>query len=70
MQESIRLCEKITGNKMKVRYNDVPRRGDHVWWVSDVAKFKADYPGWGLTVGVEGILAEMYENRKEDWAKG
>ena len=67
MQESIVLCERITGHKMAVRYNAVNRGGDHVWWVTNTARFAADYPQWRLTRDVESILAEMHTHNKDIW---
>jgi len=67
MLESIRLCEQISGNKMKTVYIDSNRIGDHVWWVSDVSKFSAHYPEWRLTKNGEDILKEIYSRNKERW---
>lgn len=60
MQEAIRECETITGKKMNVRYTEDNRIGDHIWWVSSVEKFKADFPDWNLTYDVPAILREIY----------
>ncbi|MFH0753814.1 MAG: NAD-dependent epimerase/dehydratase family protein [Candidatus Omnitrophota bacterium] len=57
--ESIGLCEKITGKKMRTVYVDTPRSGDHIWWISDMSKFSGHYPEWRITRDVESILAEM-----------
>ena len=27
-------------------YSELNRSGDHIWWISDVSKFKSHYPGW------------------------
>lgn len=67
MMESIRLCEQISGRKMKTTYLEKNRIGDHIWWVSDVSKFSGHYPGWSLTRNVEDILREIYEYNKERW---
>jgi CDP-paratose 2-epimerase len=44
--EAIKLCETISGNKMNYSYNEENRIGDHIWWISDVSKFKDHYPDW------------------------
>lgn len=67
MMESIQLCEKIVGRKMKTVYNEKNRIGDHLWWVSDVSKFSSHYSGWALTKNVEGILGEICACNKERW---
>jgi len=60
--EGIRLCEEITGRKMKTMYMDDNRIGDHIWWISDVSKFQAHYPGWSHRFGLRRILEEICED--------
>jgi CDP-paratose 2-epimerase len=60
MQEAVALCERIAGRKMDVHYTDDNRIGDHIWWISDVAKFKSHYPAWRHTCGIEEILREIH----------
>ena len=67
MMESIQLCGKISGCKMKTAYLEKNRIGDHIWWVSDVFKFSSHYPGWSLTKNTEDILGEIYEYNKTRW---
>jgi len=69
MQEAIVLCEKITGRKMNTRYTEDNRVGDHIWWISDVFKFKSHYPEWNLTKNVEDILTEIHDYNKDRWVK-
>ncbi len=57
--EAIALCEKMTGRPFNWNYNDTPRVGDHVWWISDVSKFKRHYPEWGYTVGLKELIASI-----------
>jgi CDP-paratose 2-epimerase len=59
--EAIAMCERITGNKMNYTYSEQNRIGDHIWWISDVSKFKTHYPQWGWTYDLEDILVEMNE---------
>ncbi len=58
--EGIRLCEKITGNTLSYSYSNENRIGDHIWYISDVSKFKSHYPGWEYTYNIEETLLEMY----------
>ncbi len=60
MLEAIEICERISGNKMNFSYSDTNRIGDHIWWVSDVSKFKADYPNWTWKYNLEDTLFQMY----------
>ena len=59
MLEAISLCEEISGNKLNWSYKEDNRIGDHIWWISDVAKFQAHYPGWQYRYDLRGILTEI-----------
>lgn len=61
MKEAITLCEAITGNKMNYTYAQDNRIGDHIWWISDVRKFKEHYPGWEHKYGINDILEQIHE---------
>jgi CDP-paratose 2-epimerase len=64
MIEAIAICEKITGNKMNYQYSDQNRSGDHIWYVSDVNKFKAHYPTWTHQYSLEVTMEQIFENMK------
>jgi CDP-paratose 2-epimerase len=61
MLEAIALCEQITGNKMNYIYTEDNRIGDHIWWVSDVTRFKTHYPGWDWKYDLTDILTQISE---------
>lgn len=67
MLEAISLCEQITGREMNWTYKEQNRAGDHIWWVSDLRRFQADYPGWSIEHDVPVILREIYEANVERW---
>jgi len=67
MQEAIALCEQITENRFDWKYVDQNRRGDHIWWISDLSRFQSHYPGWKITYDVPQILNEIYELNVERW---
>ena len=46
MQEATGLCEELTGREMSISYAQENRIGDHIWWISDVRKFRSHYPDW------------------------
>ncbi|MEO5356719.1 MAG: NAD-dependent epimerase/dehydratase family protein [Nitrospirae bacterium YQR-1] len=58
--EAIRMCEEITGKRMIYSYTDTNRIGDHIWWISDVGRFKSDYPDWNYRYGIYDILSELH----------
>jgi CDP-paratose 2-epimerase len=69
MVEAIQLCEQITGRGMKWSYQNDNRQGDHIWWISDLDRFKQHYPSWTLTYDVPAILREIYEQNHQRWLK-
>jgi CDP-paratose 2-epimerase len=69
MIEAIGLCEQITGREMEWSYSESNRAGDHIWWISNLARFKSDYPNWELEYDVPEILQEIYEANVERWAE-
>lgn len=60
--EGIKMCEEITGKKMNYSYDENNRIGDHIWWISDVSKFKAHYPGWDYKYNLHEIFIEIFQN--------
>jgi len=60
IREAVKMCEEISGNKMITTYVEDSRIGDHIWWISDVRKFKKHYPGWSYTKNIKDILVEIY----------
>jgi CDP-paratose 2-epimerase len=67
MLEGIQLCEEITGRKLNWRYEESNRVGDHIWWISDIQKFKNHYPNWDLTYNVRDILTEIFTENVSRW---
>ncbi len=68
LREAITLCQDITGRPMNAAYSEESRIGDHIWYVSDLSRFKAHYPDWTITRAVPEILQEIYEANAERWA--
>ena len=65
MQEAIALCEEIASKKMYVTYEGDNRIGDHIWYISDLARFKSDYPDWKITYDIRPILEDVYRANVE-----
>lgn len=61
MVEAISMCEKITGKRLIWSYADDNRIGDHIWWISDVRKFREHFPAWNYTYTLEETLTEIYD---------
>ena len=61
MLEAISKIEQLTGKKLNWTYVDENRKGDHICYISDLRKFKSDYPGWTLTKSLDTTLEEIVE---------
>jgi CDP-paratose 2-epimerase len=59
--EAITLCEEIAEKKMNYSYSETNRIGDHIWWVSDLSKFKAHYPAWNWQYDLRDTLIQIYD---------
>lgn len=57
--EAIDKVEQIIGKKAKIKYNNKNRIGDHIWYISDMSKFKTHYPKWKYTYNLDRILEEL-----------
>ena len=67
MLEAIQLSEGITGKPFNSKYVDENRRGDHIWWISDITRFQKQYPNWKLKYDVPQILQQIYDLNVERW---
>ena len=67
MKEAISLCEDICSRELNYQYLDQSRTGDHIWYVSNMSRFKALHPEWELKYTVSGILQEIYEQNRDRW---
>jgi CDP-paratose 2-epimerase len=52
---------------MNLTYSAENRIGDHIWYISNLRKFKTDYPGWQCNYTVPDILAEIYQTNRQRW---
>jgi CDP-paratose 2-epimerase len=68
MLEAIALCENITGKELHAKYVEKNRRGDHIWWISDITHFQEHYPGWKLKHDIPQILQEIFELNLDRWS--
>jgi len=57
--EAINFIEDIAGYKLKHKISEQARVGDHIWYISDVNKFKKHYPAWEYEYDIKKILTEM-----------
>jgi CDP-paratose 2-epimerase len=61
MQEAIAACKRLTGRPVQVSYSEANRVGDHIWYISDVRKFRAHYPAWEYHYDLDATLREIID---------
>ncbi len=63
--EAIAKIEALSGRKMNVEYVDENRVGDHICYISNLAKLKSHFPGWDVSVGLDRIFEEIWRGTTE-----
>jgi CDP-paratose 2-epimerase len=66
--EAIDLIQEMTGREIDWTLSEENRSGDHIWWISDVRRFRADHPGWEYRYGLREMLEEIIEAAQERFA--
>jgi len=59
--EAFDLVEKFSGKKQVYQYLDENRIGDHICYISNLAKMRAHYPAWDITVSLEETIHQIVE---------
>ena len=59
MKEAIDYFEKALNKKAQIEHSDKNRIGDHIWYISNVNKFKTDYPNWDYKYNIHKIMDEI-----------
>ena len=57
--EAFALVASLSGLPMKHEYVEQNRAGDHICYISDMAKMKEHYPGWDITKDMKTIFEEI-----------
>jgi CDP-paratose 2-epimerase len=65
MLEAIRYSEELSGRQLNYTLSDEARSGDHIWWISDVRKFRQDYPEWEYKYDQRRIIEEIVDATRE-----
>ena len=60
--EAFDRAESRTGRRMQFEYVDRHREGDHVCYISNLAKAKAHYPDWHVSKSLDDIFDELFAN--------
>ena len=57
--EALNLVEQKCNIKIKKKIIKSPSMGDHIWYISDTAKFRSHYPKWKQKYNTEKIIEEL-----------
>jgi CDP-paratose 2-epimerase len=57
--EAIDRCQDLLASPLTVEYVETNRLGDHITYITDLRKFRADYPGWHITRSLDDIFREL-----------
>ncbi len=68
--EALARLEEITGRRGVTNYVDVARQGDHVCYITDLARFRGHYPGWSVTRSLDSILVELVQAWRDRLSSG
>ncbi|MCX6901548.1 MAG: NAD-dependent epimerase/dehydratase family protein [Verrucomicrobia bacterium] len=60
--EAFARVEKLSGKPMKWEYVDKAREGDHICYISNLAKMRQHYPGWDITKNLDAIFSEIVDS--------
>ncbi|MEA3145010.1 MAG: CDP-paratose 2-epimerase [Verrucomicrobiota bacterium] len=59
--EAFNMIEGISGKKMIFELLEENRKGDHLCYISNLAKIKAHFPVWRITKNLKEIFQEIYD---------
>lgn len=57
--EAIGQLEDLTGKELQYEYVDENRLGDHICYISDLSRWRRDYPSWELTHSLDDIFGAL-----------
>ena len=59
--EALSIVEDLTNIKIKRKILKTPRVGDHIWYISNLNKFKKHYPKWKQKYNTKKIIKELID---------
>lgn len=63
--EAIDTINELAGTSWdKYSISEDNRIGDHIWYISDLSKFKKDYPDWNLEINLKETIKQMIDFEK------
>jgi CDP-paratose 2-epimerase len=58
--EAFDRVEALSGKPVQFEYVDKNREGDHICYISDLAKMRSHYPQWDVTKSLDTIFEEIW----------
>ena len=62
--EALNLVESLANIKITREIIKKPRVGDHIWYISNLSKFKKHYPNWKQKYNTKKIIEELIAYQK------
>jgi len=59
--EAFAITERFTGKKQLYTYVDENRIGDHICYISNLAKMRRDYPSWDITISLDDTIEQIVD---------
>ena len=60
--EAFDLISSISGKKMRYKYSEQNRSGDHICYISDLTKMRSHYPNWDITKNLKATFQEIHDS--------
>ena len=59
--ELLDQISQIDGRAIRTTYDPTPRVGDHIVYITNLAKFRSHYPEWHVTRNLDDIVEDVFE---------
>ena len=63
--EALDAVSHISDKRVRLRYEDTPRKGDHQCYISNLTKIKAHYPEWEITLPIARIVEDLVRDLQQ-----
>ena len=57
--EAIEMLREKTGREPQTEYSEQNRLGDHICYISNMTRFKTDFPEWEISRDIDSIMDEL-----------
>ncbi len=62
--ECIDMIKELSGHELKYTQSETNRIGDHICYISDLAKLKNDFPDWDISINLEEIAQQIIDSEE------